>query len=428
MTTELQYMTGFGNEFATQARPGVLPSGQNSPQEVADGLFAEQLSGTAFTVARARNQRSWLYRLRPSVRHLGRLVDDDPGLIRTGPNRIYDQPVEPQRFNPLDDPAGSVTWLRSLTTVATCGDPNLFGGAAIHLYAANEPMIDTGFVNADGELLIVPQRGGLRFVTELGVLDAGVGEIAVIPRGVKFRVELDGLARGYVCENYGPALSLPEPGPIGVNAMAMPRDFLTPVAAFEEVAGPFSLYFKWRGRLLRSDLEHSPLDVVAWHGNYAPYKYELRNYCAVGPVVFDHPDPSIWTLLTSPSDTPGMANLDFVLFRDRWVVAEHSFRPPWFHSNIMSEVMGLIEGAYDAKQGGFLPGGLSVHNAFVPHGPDAETYQHASTVDLVPERMEPTLAVMFETRFAWDLTEWAINTTGRQPDYADCWDGLEPVD
>lgn len=423
---DLRYQSGFGNEHTTEAEPGVLPKGRNSPQRVANDLYAEQLSGTAFTVARARNLRSWLYRIRPSVRHIADLVEVDPGLIRTGPCREGRAPVAQLRWDPVPlDRARPTTWLSGLSTVAVNGDAHLQCGAANHLYFATESMVDEVFVDADGELLILPEQGRLRLVTEMGVLTVGPAELAVVPRGVKFRVELmDGPSRGYVCENYGSAFGLPEPGPVGLNAMAMPRDFLYPVAAYEPDDRPTRLVFKYDGRLLETNLAHSPLDVVAWHGNYGPYRYNLRDYCPIGPVLFDHPDPSIWTVLTSTSDTAGVANIDFVLFRERWLVQEDTFRPPWFHSNVMSEFMGLLDGVYDAKLHGFVPGGVSIHNAFLPHGPDDQSFEAASTVDLEPTRMDPFLAFMFESRYAWIPTAWAAGLPQLQSDYTGHWAGL----
>jgi homogentisate 1,2-dioxygenase len=426
MAEELTYLTGFGNEHASEALPGVLPAGQNSPQNVAYGLYAEQLSGSAFTTPRARNLRTWLYRIRPSIAHFsGRLAEAEPGLWRTAPCREARLPVTQLRWDPLPIAAGRYSWLEGLCTIATCGDASMQIGGAVHLYRATESMTNQVVVDADGELLIAPELGGLRLVTELGVLEVHPSEMAVIPRGVKFRVELaGGPARGYVCENYGLPLTLPEPGPIGLNALAMPRDFCYPTAAFDDRDQPHQLFVRYDGRLLVAELGHSPLDVVAWHGSYAPYKYDLRRYCPIGPVLFDHPDPSLWTVLTSPSDTPGVANIDFVLFRERWLVAEHTFRPPWFHSNVMSELMGLIEGAYDAKVEGFEPGGLSLHNSFIPHGPDSDAFSAASHGPLEPVRMEPFLAVMFESRYRWVPTGWALGLPERQADYADRWAAL----
>jgi homogentisate 1,2-dioxygenase len=287
-----------------------------------------------------------------------------------------------------------------------------------HVYLVTRSMQDEYFYNADGEMLFVQQHGRLRLWTEFGRIDIEPGECAVIPRGVKIRVELpDGPARGYLCENYGGAFTLPERGPIGANCLANPRDFLTPVAAYEDTTAAAQLYVKWGGTLWRCPVEHSPLDVVAWHGNYAPYKYDLRRYSPVGPILFDHADPSIFTVLTSPSETPGTANVDFVIFPERWLVAENTFRPPWYHMNVMSEFMGLVMGQYDAKPQGFVPGGISLHNTMLPHGPDVDAFEAASNVELKPRKLEGTLAFMFETRFLQRVTAFAAQT-GLQPDYA----------
>jgi homogentisate 1,2-dioxygenase len=312
------------------------------------------------------------------------------------------------------------------------GGPDAQTGIGIHVYAANRSMSKRFFYNADAELLFVPQRGRLRIATELGALDIEPQEIAVVPRGLRFRVELPeggleaGSVRGYVCENFGAALRLPELGPIGANGLANARDFLTPTAAYEDVEGEFELLAKFQGRLWSAAIGHSPLDVVAWHGNYAPYKYDLRRFNAIGSISFDHPDPSIFTVLTSPSDTPGTANLDFVVFPPRWLVAQDTFRPPWFHRNLASEFMGLIVGVYDAKADGFLPGGASLHNCMSGHGPDAATFDKASSADLSkPDVIADTLAFMLETRAVIRPTAQALIAPELQKDYWRCWQGLK---
>jgi homogentisate 1,2-dioxygenase len=297
---------------------------------------------------------------------------------------------------------------------------------AIHLYTADTSMTDRVFSDADGELLIVPQQGRVLLRTELGVIEAAPGEIAVVPRGVRFRVELpDGAARGYVCENYGALFALPELGPIGANGLANPRDFLTPVAWYEEFGAPIESVVKFEGNLWATILDHSPLDVVAWHGNYAPYKYDLARFMTIGTISFDHPDPSIFTVLTAPTDTPGTANCDFVIFPPRWMVAEDTFRPPWFHRNVMNEFLGLVRGVYDVRAEGFLPGGASLHNCMTPHGPDPATFERASTAELVPHRLADSLAFMFEMRLVIRPTAFALNTEALQRDYDQCWSGFE---
>ena len=423
--SEAGYMSGFANQFETEALPGALPVGRNSPQRCAYGLYAEQMSGSPFTAPRAVNERSWLYRIRPSVCHFGRFRKHDPRWWRTAPCREAETPIAPLRWSPIATPAEPLAFTEGVHTMTTAGDAATHTGMAAHLYLLTRSMIDSYFYNADGEMLFVPQEGALRFATEFGIIEAGPGEIVVIPRGVKIRLELpSGTARGYLCENYGGKFTLPERGPIGANCLANSRDFHTPRAAFEEREGPARLFVKWGGDLWCAEISHSPLDVVAWHGNYAPYKYDLRRFSPVGPILFDHADPSIFTVLTSPSESPGTANVDFVLFPDRWLVAEGTFRPPWFHMNVMSEFMGLIAGVYDAKPHGFVPGGASLHNSFLPHGPDAEAFARASEAELVPTRLSGSLAFMFETRFAQIPTSWAADRIELQDDYAACWAGL----
>lgn len=420
------YMSGFGNSFETEALPGALPIGRNSPQRAPYGLYAEQLSGSPFTAPRGANERSWLYRIRPSVKHSGRFVKADIGLWRSAPCFEYDMPIAQLRWDPPPMPQQDLTFLQGVRTMTTAGDVNTQAGMATHLYLITQSMVDQAFYNADGELMFVPQQGSLRLVTEFGVITIQPAEIAVIPRGVKLRVELvDGPARGYLCENYGGAFTLPERGPIGANCLANSRDFLTPVAAYEDKDTPTELYVKWGGALYVTTLPQSPTDVVAWHGNYAPYKYDLRSFSPVGAIGFDHPDPSIFTVLTSPSETPGTANIDFAIFPERWMVAENTFRPPWYHLNIMSEFMGLIYGVYDAKPQGFVPGGASLHNMMLPHGPDREAFDHASNGELQPVKLTGTMAFMFETRYPQRVTEYAATSGILQDDYSDCWRGLE---
>jgi homogentisate 1,2-dioxygenase len=426
--TNLGYMSGFGNGFETEALPGALPTGRNSPQKCPYGLYAEQLSGSPFTAPRTTNERSWLYRIRPTVKHWGRFRRADAGLWRTAPHVEVELPIAPLRWDPEPIPAEKLSLLQGVRTMTTAGDAATQAGMAAHIYLITRSMVNEYFFNADGEMLFVLQEGRLRFATEFGIIDAEPCEIVMIPRGVKFRLEIkDSAARGYICENYGGAFTLPERGPIGANCLANQRDFLTPVAAYEDKDEPSTLCVKWGGTLWQTGLRHSPLDVVAWHGNYAPYKYDLRRYSPVGPVLFDHADPSIFTVLTSPSETPGTANIDFVIFPDRWTVAENTFRPPWYHMNVMSEFMGLIQGTYDAKPQGFLPGGMSLHNCMLPHGPDAEAFEKASNAELKPHRLSNTMAFMFETRFPQRVTKHAAELSTLQDDYVDCWSGIKKL-
>jgi homogentisate 1,2-dioxygenase len=425
---EFSYLCGFGNEFTSEAVPGALPAGRNSPRRAPLGLYAEQLSGTAFTQPRAVNRRTWAYRIMPSAAH--------PAFRRIGNGRLRGTPFDGQepdpnrlRWDPLPAPGAgeTVDWIDGLYTVAGNGDIATRCGMAVHLYLANHDMSERIFVDSDGELLFVPELGAVVLWTELGPLRVGPGEIAVVPRGIRFRVEVpDGLARGYLCENFGASFTLPERGPIGANGLANERDFLYPRAAFTEEDGTVQVVNKFGGNLWAADYDHSPLDVVAWHGNYAPYKYDTANFMVIGTISFDHPDPSIFTVLTSPSDSPGLANVDFVVFAPRWLVAEDTFRPPWFHRNVMSEYMGLVRGAYDAKAEGFVPGGASLHNTFASHGPDAETYARASAAEDGPRKLADTLAFMFESRWSILPTKQAMEASHRQPDYDSAWSGLRP--
>lgn len=418
------YQPGFGNQFVSEAIPGAVPVGRNNPQRAPFGLYAEQLSGAAFTAPRAENRRTWVYRIRPSATH-GAFRRIDEGAIRSGPFNEEEPTPTQLRWNPFPVPDRPVDFVEGLVTLAGNGDTGAQIGMAAHVYAANRPMTTRIFYSADGELLVVPFEGRLDLFTELGVLEVAPGEIAVIPRGLRFRVELpDGTARGYVCENYGAMFRLPELGPIGANGLANPRDFLAPVARYEDIDGPHHLVAKFAGRLWQAEMDHSPLDVVGWHGNLVPYKYDLARFNTMGTVSFDHPDPSIFTVLTSPSDTAGTANVDFVIFPPRWMVAEDTFRPPWFHRNVMSEFMGLVRGAYDAKADGFVPGGASLHNQWSAHGPDAATFERASAAPLAPQKIDDTMAFMFETRWVLRPTRVAMTAAELQHDYVDCWSGL----
>ncbi|MCJ8159705.1 homogentisate 1,2-dioxygenase [Sphingomonas sp. LaA6.9] len=422
VNAEAGYMPGFGNHFATEAVAGALPQGQNSPQKTPFGLYAEQLSGTAFTAPRSENRRSWLYRLRPSANHppytpyAAPRTDEQPALPAS-PNRL--------RWDPQPWPETAVDFVDAMICWAGNGSPLGQTGVGIHLYTATASMERRCFYSADGEMLIVPQEGALDLITEMGVIEASPGEIAVIPRGVRFRVELpEGKARGYICENFGSPFRLPDLGPIGANGLANPRDFQTPVAAFEDVDEPTEVIQRYAGNLWTTAFDHSPLDVVAWHGNLAPVKYDLARFNTINTVSYDHPDPSIFTVLTSPSDTPGTANCDFVIFPPRWMVAEHTFRPPWFHRNVMSEFMGLIHGAYDAKAGGFAPGGASLHNCMSGHGPDQPSYEGAIRAELKPHKIDNTMAFMFETRLPILPSVAAMQSPTCQLDYDDCWTGF----
>jgi homogentisate 1,2-dioxygenase len=413
-------LSGFGNEFATEALPGALPIGMNSPQKAPYGLYAEQFSGTAFTVPRTEARRTWLYRIRPSAAHhafrridqgmlCGPLADPDPNRLRWDPLPIPDAPTD---------------FVAGLATIGANAPAEALSGVTVHVWCANRSM-ERVFMNADAEMLLVPQQGRLDLATECGRFSVAPGEIAVIPCGMKIRVGLpDGPSRGYLAENHGAALRIPDLGPIGANGLANPRDFLTPVAWFEDRDAPTELVQKYCGTLWATTLDHSPLDVVAWHGTNVPYKYDTARFNTINTVSYDHPDPSIFTVLTSPTATPGVANMDFVIFPPRWMVAEDTFRPPWFHRNVMNECMGLVHGVYDAKAEGFLPGGVSLHPRMSAHGPDAATTEKAIAAELVPHRIGGTLAFMFETSLVIRPTRFAIACPQLQAGYDRCWDGL----
>ena len=414
----LQYQSGFGNHFSTEAVAGALPEGRNSPQRPAFGLYAEQLSGTAFTAPRDHNQRSWLYRMRPTAGHAVYQMAVD-----TGAQYPSALDANRMRWSPRDWPDHEVDFIDSLIPMLENGAPGDLSGVLFSTYAATHEIDRRAYFNADGEELFIPVEGRLRIETELGAIEIEPQEVAVVPRGVRYRVRLpDGKARGYLVENRGAPFRLPDLGPIGSNGLANSRDFLTPVAWFEDRDEPFKLIQRFDRKLWIAELDHSPFDVVAWHGNLAPYKYDLRRFNTIGTVSYDHPDPSIFTVLTSPSAVPGTANADFVIFPPRWMVAEDTFRPPWFHRNVMSEAMGLIHGAYDAKAEGFAPGGISLHNMMSSHGPDVASWQGASVAELKPHKIADTMAFMVETNRPWRATNFAVSSA--QGGYDAVWDGF----
>ncbi|MBI5720471.1 MAG: homogentisate 1,2-dioxygenase [Burkholderiales bacterium] len=434
VVSETQLLTGFGNEFQSEAVQGALPVGRNSPQRPPLGLYAEVISGSAFTAPRAQNRRTWMYRRQPSVVS-GAYAPCEQPFWKSGAAEGVAMPPDPLRWSPADIPdakAAPTDFVDGVRTVVVNGDPEAQTGMAAHLVLCNASM-RRAFVNADGEMLLVPQQGTLTIITELGVLAIEPGEIAVLPRGMAFKVAVDGPTRLYACENYGAPFRLPELGPIGSNGLANARDFIAPHAAYDAAldaaldskAGPVEIVRKFGGRLWRTQSASTPFNVVAWHGNLVPYKYDTRRFMTIGSISFDHADPSIFTVLTSPSDTPGTANCDFVIFPPRWMVSEDTFRPPWYHRNVMSEFMGLVYGQYDAKPEGFRPGGMSLHNCMVPHGPDTEAFEKASAAELAPHKLDNTLAFMFESRWRFRPTAWAIQSDTLDRAYAACWAGLK---
>ncbi len=421
----LVYQQGFRNHVSTEAIPGTLPQGQNAPQHPSLGLYTEQLSLSAFTVPRQHNLHSWLYRRQPSVStHAPQILCDYPYFLSANPSSAPISP-EPLRWNPYPFASTPIHWLNSLYTYVTAGDVSLRQGGAIHLYACNRSMEQHIFYNTDGDLLILPETGALLIETELGRMRVAPGEMAMIPRGIMLRVQLlDQEARGYVVENYGQPWQLPELGPIGANGLANVRDFDIPVAWVEEAQTPCTIITKLNGHFWQKKLEQSPFNVVAWHGTAYPYRYDFAKFNTLGSISFDHPDPSIFTVLTSPSAHIGIANLDLILFPPRWLVAEHTFRPPYFHRNVMNEFMGLICGRYEAKQEGFLPGGASLHNRLTAHGPDIDAFKLASTETLKPKYIADTLAFMVEGSLLWHPTSMVMTSPQLQTKYAACWQGF----
>ncbi len=423
--TELSYLAGFGNQFQSEAVPGALPVGRNSPQRAPFGLYTELLSGSAFTAPRAENRRTWLYRRQPSVL-AGACEALAHAFWKTGAADGVVVAPEPLRWQPIEVPAEALDFIDGMRTIVVNGDADAQTGVAVHLVLANRSM-QRALVNTDAEMLLLPQQGALSLTTELGLLHVVPGEVALLPRGLAFKVAVQGPTRAYVCENYGAPLRLPELGPIGSNGLAQARDFLAPVAAFDDAAAggqATEIVRKVGGRLWRSTVAASPFNVVAWHGNLVPFKYDTARFMAIGSISHDHPDPSIFTVLTSPSDTPGTANCDFVIFPPRWLVAEDTFRPPWYHRNLMSEFMGLVHGQYDAKPEGFRPGGMSLHNSMVPHGPDAAAFDKASHAVLAPQKLDDTLAFMIESRWRFKPTVYAMEGGSLDHSYARCWAGL----
>lgn len=424
------YLNGFGSYQESSALKGALPIGHNSPQKPPYGLYAEKLSGTAFTAPRHENQQSWLYRILPAAAHRAwEPVSDSNYNIQSLAGSDIQQIPNQLRWNPFDfDEAAD--WTRALHLVAEAGDPVMKSGLAIFVFAAGKDMRENeAFYSADGDMLIVPQHGVLEITTEFGPILLRANEIAVIPRGVRYRVDLpQGPVRGYICELYQGHFQLPELGPIGSNGLANARDFQAPTARYKKDFSEWKIISKFNKKLFQMTQLHTPFDVVAWHGNYYPYKYDLGRFNTIGSISFDHPDPSIFTVLTGPSSQPGTAIADFVIFPPRWLVQEDTFRPPWYHRNTMSEFMGLISGGYDAKTGGgFRPAGASLHNIMSAHGPDAGSHRGASEANLTPQKVgSGSMAFMFESCLMVGVTAWGLKHCEKiQPEYnQESWEPL----
>ena len=426
---DVKYMSGFGNDFASEDPqcPNSLPKGQNNPQKCPYGLYAEQLSGSAFTCPRFANRRSWLYRILPSVKHYPfKPYKQVYGSLHNNWKESEPNPNQ-LRWKPFAILEDEHDFVDGIYTVCGAGDVCSRNGTAVYVYTCNQSMKNRALYNSDGDFLIVPQQGDMSITTEFGIICISPGEICVIQQGIRFSVQVSGPSRGYMLEIFGTHFELPNLGPIGANGLANPRDFLTPVAHFEELHDKFSIISKYQGRLFEAEQDHSPFDVVAWHGNYAPYKYDLSNFMAVNSVTFDHPDPSIFTVLTAQTTRPGVALADFVVFPPRWSVHEHTFRPPYYHRNCMSEFMGIIKGSYEAKAAS-LPGSATLHSMMTPHGPDVTCFEKATAQEQRPEFIgKGSIAFMFESSLSLALTKWGNETCGcLDKDYYKCWQGLKP--
>eukprot|EP00550_Attheya_septentrionalis_P011516 CAMPEP_0198303206 /NCGR_PEP_ID=MMETSP1449-20131203/56767_1 /TAXON_ID=420275 /ORGANISM="Attheya septentrionalis, Strain CCMP2084" /LENGTH=538 /DNA_ID=CAMNT_0044005693 /DNA_START=55 /DNA_END=1671 /DNA_ORIENTATION=+ len=492
---ELYYLLGFGNSFESEALPNALPRGRNNPRNVPYHLYAEQLNGTAFTSPRSCNRRTWLYRTHPSVHGTSSPLlppdqlshsklfkgnnddndDDDDSVVHTirnkpscfghcAPQDLTWDP-NPMRWKPFSTNSSSET-AQDHDFVSGC---HLLASrpeqVSIYVYAFGQNMTSSSssssstlpqmkkklqhhLYNSDGHFLIVPQGGpDLEIQTELGHLKVGHREIAVLPRGMMFSVNKgkregqdDDVARGYLLEVEEGHFQLPELGPIGSNGLVNVRDVCHPVASYDATPSTDDsqqqqqhvIWNKFGGQLFGRTQSHSPFNVVAWHGNYVPFKYDLNKFCAIGSVTYDHLDPSMYTVLTVPSHgEAGTALCDFVVFPSNRIMATDSntLRPPWFHRNVMTEFMGLLDGVYDAKQeDGFQPGGASLHSCMTPHGPDASSYQAAVTNPCTsPTALPPTagMAFMFETCHKLKLSPFSLSSPHRDLGYATCWDDLD---
>lgn len=429
-TEKFKYMSGFGNQFISELLEGAVPKTQNNPQKCPYGLIAEQLSGTAFTKPRLFNQRSWLYRISPSAKHEKFTKYKKTNWKASFATDDYTTPEQIRWFKGDIPEKDKVDFIDGTHTVCGAGSAQMKSGIAIHQYLINSSMEKRALMNADGDLLIVPQEGELTITTEFGILTVAPREICVIQRGIKFKVDVEGGCRGYMAEIFQGHFVIPDLGPIGSNGLANPKDFLTPVAWYEDVETEYQILHKFQGLFFETKSDHSPFDVVGWHGNYAPYKYNLDHFNTMNTVSFDHPDPSIFTVLTCQSLDPGTAVLDFVIFPPRWMVAEKTFRPPYYHRNVMCEYMGLISGVYDAKKGGkggFMPGGSSLHNIMSGHGPESEVFKKSSKDELKPVKYPyENLAFMFESCYFMNPTEWSMKNLPIDVDYIkESWETFE---
>ena len=416
---------GFANAFESEALPDALPRDQNSPRLSAYGLYAEQINATGFVARREHNRRSWVYRIRPAAQH-SKLEPLDHPTYRQ--DFDLDNP-EPNLsgWAPLPMPDSPTDFVDGIYTLGGSGGAEVRRGFAVHLYVANRSMENRSFYNADGEMLLVPQQGKLTLQTESGVLDVDPGMVAIIPRGLKFSVLLrEDHARGYIGEVFGRSFHLPERGPVGANGLADSRHFRAPVAYHENRLVPgYSITAKFCGKLFGATQDYSPYDVVAWHGDYTPYVYELRHFSPVINGRMDHADPSIFSVLTAPLDEEGANNLDFVFFPPRWDVSEGTFRPPFFHRNAVTEINGIIRDPAGYKAP-FYSGGCFITPAMTAHGIRAGGVEgFLSMSDEAADRphrfRDNSMWFQFETVLPFYLTSWAKKAGQRIDDWHHIW-------
>jgi homogentisate 1,2-dioxygenase len=416
---------GFCNFHESETLPGALPVDQNSPRSSPYGLYAEQLNATGFVAPREANRRSWMYRIRPSAEQ-GPLAPLAHERLR---GDFSGEPVEANLagWGPLPFPASPTDFVDGLATLGGAGSPSSRRGYAVHLYAANRGMEDRCFSDADGDLLLLPEEGSLTLLTELGVLQVHPGQLALVPRGVRFSVLLGGSrARGYVGESFGRPFSLPERGPVGANGLADARHFRGPVARHEERLCPgYRVTVKLGGALFEATQDHSPFDVVAWHGNHFPTVYDLAAFSPAGNARVDHIDPSIHTVLTSPLDEAGANGLDLVVFTPRWDATEHTFRPPYFHRNVATELNGIIREVASAGSP-FARGCCFLTPSFTPHGVLATGVERTLALDderadQARRSADSSLWFQFESTLPFSPTAWARTAPNRVDDWPLVW-------